>query len=765
MSSAALSLGVSALKSALNPEQFRAATHVDGPLLVLAGAGSGKTRVLIHRIAHILDQEKAKPWQIMAVTFTNKAAAEMRHRLETLVGPTAKEAWLGTFHALSARMLRIEGYRLGYAGNFSIYDAEDSKRLLKQILKEMGIETNHHGVNPNSIGGEIDRAKNKGLGPKAFAESVQAFDVPARKLAKAVYFKYQDALRKANAMDFGDLVYLSTELLKHHPAAAARFQKRFRYIMVDEFQDTNHIQYEWLKVLLKDHENLMVVGDDDQSIYRWRGAEVAHILGFEHTFPKSEVVRLEQNYRSTGNILDAANAVIARNQRRHGKNLFTESGPGAKVGLALLESSEQEAELVINLIREEIEEGADPADCAILYRMNAQSRMFESHLRRARIPYRLVGGTGFFDRMEVKDIVAYLRLIVNPNSRSDFERVVNTPGRGIGAKTIERLRAAGEAAGLEGLRMLELDDAALKKAGLSAASIKKLRGFEALILELKQLSLKQSATQVATEVVHRTDYEKHLLAKDRASAEDRFSNVEELVSSVAELEARIESESQSKTSLERFLDEASLASGERSEGDIDGVRLMTLHTAKGLEFPCVLMVGLEEKTFPSARAVEDGEEAPMEEERRLCYVGMTRAMRKLTLTSARRRVIFGKTEVRLPSRFLGEIPDDVVETAGFTAPSALVSFKSLADRGLDGPLDRPLDDRDDGNPFFEEPSSEEVRTIASVEIGAESQVFHRSFGRGKVLQVEGAGPRARATVSFESGATKTIVLKFLEHSS
>ncbi|MEL6187525.1 MAG: 3'-5' exonuclease, partial [Myxococcota bacterium] len=609
----------------------------------------------------------------LAVTFTNKAAGEMRQRLEALVGPSVRDAWIGTFHALSARMLRIEGHRLGYSGNFSIYDADDAKRLLKSVMSDMGIETSGYGVNVNTVGQEIDRAKNAGLAPKAFADSVGGFDIPAKKIAKAVYFKYQDALRRANAMDFGDLVRLATELLRHHPEAFQRFGKRFRYVMVDEFQDTNRIQYDFLRALTREHRNLMAVGDDDQSIYRWRGAEVAHILGFDEEHEDAEVVKLEQNYRSTGNILAAANAVIAHNRSRHRKTLFTEAGRGPPVGLAVFEEDTDEARQVTERIRRGLEDGREPYEHAILFRMNAQSRLFEESLRKARLPYRLVGGTGFFERMEVKDILAYLRLIANPTSRQDFERVVNTPSRGIGAKSLERLRAAsGER---EGAQQLDVDDAALRQAGLGASAVKKLRSFQDLIHRLRAQASTESATDVATAVVQLTGYGAHLEKHDPATAEDRMANVEELVSSIAEHEREMaeapsphpESDlglgmAGAKTPLEAYLDQASLASGERMEGAEGGVQLLTLHAAKGLEFPVVFLVGLEEKTFPSARAVEGDDPGALEEERRLCYVGMTRAMEELHLSLARRRVIFGKMELRPPSRFVGELPDDVVES-------------------------------------------------------------------------------------------------------
>ena len=762
------------LRTELNPEQYLAATTIDGPLLVLAGAGSGKTRVLVFRIAHILAQGKAKPWQILAVTFTNKAAKEMRHRLETLVGPMVHQAWIGTFHSLSARMLRIEGHRLGYNPNFTIYDADDSKRLLKSIMTDMEIETSGHAVNADRVGHAIEQAKNAGQNPKAFAESVSQFDPPAKRIAKAVYFRYQQTLRQANAMDFGDLVRLATELLKHHPEAFERFGRRFRYIMVDEFQDTNKIQYDFLKALTREHHNLMVVGDDDQSIYRWRGAEVAHILGFGKEHPDAEVIRLEQNYRSSGHILLAANAVIARNRQRHPKTLFTEAPDGAKVGLAILSDGQAEAQLVASEIRKRIHDGREPHEHAILFRMNAQSRLFEEALRRARLPYRLVGGTGFFERKEVKDILAYMRLLVNPSSRQDFARVVNTPTRGIGAKSLERLRASSDTQ--EGLDMLQVSDDILGQTGLRKAAITKLRSFARLMSELRELAQNASAVEVVQELIKRIEYEMYLEKSDPTTSDDRMANIAELVTSIAEHESRtftevlIPSEGNAdeqnihtgglgltgaKTPLEAYLDEAALAAGERTSGDQDGVQLLTLHAAKGLEFPVVFLVGVEEKTFPSARAVESDEPGAIEEERRLCYVGMTRAMEELHITLARRRVIFGRTELRTASRFVGELPDKAVRALGVPSSRQNSTWDDE---------DELFDDSDeaefgDPNPF--EDFDDTSFSGASGSPRAGDRAHHNTFGPGRVLSVSGSGGKARLQIEFEDGSTRTVIAKYL----
>lgn len=762
------------LPTVLNPEQYRAATTTDGPLLVLAGAGSGKTRVLVHRIAYILSEKKAQPWQILAVTFTNKAAGEMRARLERLIGAPARDAWIGTFHALSARMLRIEGHRLGYQTNFSIYDADDSRRLLKSVLRAMNVDLSGYSVNVKTVGAEIDKAKNAALGPGAFAERVQPRDTPPRMIARAAYFRYQDALRRANAMDFGDLVRLATELLKHHPQAFERFGRRFRYIMVDEFQDTSRVQYDFLKALTREHRNLMVVGDDDQSIYRWRGAEVAHILGFDEEYPDAEVVKLEQNYRSTGNILAAANGVIAHNRARHRKSLFTEAAPGPRVGLALHADAQAEAQSVARKISRSVSDGREFYEHAILFRMNAQSRLLEEGLRKERLPYRLVAGTGFYERMEVKDIISYLRLLVNPNSSQDFARVVNVPARGIGAKSLERLAVAAAPHGWEGMKALGLKDAVLREAGLGPGPIKKLRAFERLMKNLKTFAETETATEVARAVIERTEYLTHLQKYDPSSADDRIANVEELVSSISEHEEEVGTPATitgpdgpslgmagAKTPLEAYLDMASLASGERGEGDAGGVQLLTLHAAKGLEFPVVFLVGLEEKTFPAARAVEGHEIAAIEEERRLCYVGMTRAMEELHLSLARRRVIFGKTEVRGPSRFVGELPEDALEASMPTHPAPSRAVDPFEDHVSDD--DEDLEDYD-ANTFVEEgPVHRQVES--PLDGGGPrrgGKVRHNTFGEGVIVSVDGVGGKARVQAHFQDGKTRTVIARFLD---
>ena len=797
----------------LNPEQLEAATTIDGPLLVLAGAGSGKTRVLVHRIAHILAESKAAPWQIFAVTFTNKAANEMRTRLAQLLGPEVKEAWIGTFHALCARILRLEGQRLGFDPGFTIYDADDAKRLLKSIMEELGIDPSSHGTPVSAVANEIDRAKNAGLTASAFRDTSMKFETPSFRAARRVYPKYQKALAKANAMDFGDLLLWALELMKHHSQARNRFCRRFRYVLVDEFQDTNRVQYELLQQLVSEHGNLAVVGDDDQSIYRWRGADVTNILGFHRQFPNAKVVKLEENYRSSANILAAANAVIRQNRSRHDKTLRTRAPAGDPVAVTMVESGEAEAALIARTIVEEQRNDGTlgPDAFAILYRQNAQSRAFEEAFRRLRLPFRIVGGTGFYERKEVKDILAYLRVTANPRSRQDFERIVNVPSRKIGPTTVKRLRSAGEATEFEGAEMLQVPDDGMKAAGLGPAAVKKLRALDALLSGFRGLSETASATEVAIEIIEATGYLDHLRQSDPASAEDRIANVQELVSSIAEHESQIAAPDDAepddaavempepntapnateddvegpldsglgmagaKTPLQAFLDQAALTAPNDDDGT--GITLMTLHAAKGLEFPVVFMVGMEEMTFPSRRAVDDIDPATMEEERRLCYVGMTRAMRRLYLSAARYRRIYGQEEVRSPSRFLGELPDEVVGNF-----PELANARRWARAHAEAAVGLPTDDRGgDRIEYDETPPRAETdapptptqgrkpEARPEMDVAGSDDLFqpgaavaHNLFGRGVIQSTDGTGAKARLTIDFPGHGTKKVIARFVK---
>jgi len=769
------------LAGLLNPEQLRAATTIDGPLLILAGAGSGKTRVLVHRAAHILHEGRAQPWELFLVTFTNKAAKEMRERLEKLIGPEVRSAWIGTFHALCARMLRQEGYRLGYNSSFTIYDSDDSKRLVKKIMGEMEFDSSNYALSPPQIISAIDRAKNKGLTPEAYKDQLSHFATPAERAAVGVYFRYREALRRANAMDFGDLLLITVELMKHHAEARQRFAERFRYVMVDEFQDTNQVQYEVLRQLVSVHKNLAVVGDDDQSIYRWRGAEVSNILGFSKAHAKATVVKLEQNYRSTANIITAANAVIRQNSKRHDKTLFTDSEAGAPVGLAMFDYSDAEARFIVGFIQERVAHGEDPTSFAILYRQNAQSRAFEEQLMRHRVPYVLIGGTGFYDRREVKDILAYLRLTANPRSRADFERIINVPSRKIGATTLARLRSAAEATGAEGAELLALSDETLSQHGLKGAVVKRLRQVRGLLEDLRTFAQDAEASQVAAEAISLTDYEAYLDKSDPNSAEDRRANVQELVSSISEHEKVLGGPAfdpgdpsgddggfglaGAKTPLQAFLDQASLTSG-GEEGEVtEGVNLLTLHSAKGLEFPIVFMVGMEENTFPSRRVIESDDREAIEEERRLCYVGVTRAMKEIHLSAARVRRIYGQDEARPPSRFLAELPPSVVANMPLTVAQlngaqamgmGLQAVSAPAVRAENRGSDRIEYDR----PMARHgPPDAQAGPSEHPQVG--EQVHHNLFGVGLVIARDAPGSSGRLTIQF-GDEQKRVISKYVE---
>ncbi len=769
------------LAALLNEAQHEAAATTEGPLLVLAGAGSGKTRVLVHRIAHIVEQGLAYPSQILAVTFTNKAAGEMKDRLGRLLGEDLRRSWIGTFHSMCGRILRMEGHRLGFTSSFSIYDTDDSKRTVRRVMESLKLDTKKSsGLSVAGVMHEIDQAKNKGLSPKDLQNIEVPFFQPNSVAARKVYPRYQESLRRANAMDFGDLLLLAVELLRHHPEVLARFQDKFRYVMVDEFQDTNGIQYELLRLLVKQHENLAVVGDDDQSIYRWRGAEVRNILDFQKAFPRAKVVKLERNYRSSGNILAAANAVIKRNENRHPKTLYTDAEEGLPIGVAMLNHGDEEAWLVAETIAHRIRAGESGENFAILYRQNAQSRPFEQAFRRARVPYTLIGATSFFERKEVKDLLAYLRVIANPASQEDFERIINVPPRQLGDKTVERLRELADQAGLSGTQVLDLDDARLEAAGLKGKTLEKLKQLGKLFRELGELAATESATEVAQEIVSRTKYLAYLEKEDPVKAEDRIHNVEELVSSIAEHESlyteALDPETGdpltlagARTPLQAFLDEAALISTGDQKTKDGAVSLLTLHAAKGLEFPVVFLVGMEEHTFPTRRAVE-GMDADMEEERRLCYVGFTRPMRELNLSCVRFRRVYGTDEVRRPSRFLGDIPESLVTNFGQVGaqperPSS--SFRPSAGavqvRGGD------FVELDDPSPFFDpftdadgqvEPGPPAPSESSTLRRGA--RVSHNTFGLGVVEQVEGTGPRAHLTIRFPTVGTKRVVARFVQ---
>jgi len=721
------------LLSALNPMQQEAVLHGDGPLLILAGAGSGKTRTLTHRVAHLIGERSVEPWRILAVTFTNKAAAEMRERIERLLGSDALP-WVSTFHAACVRILRREIAALGFTPNFVIYDDRDSERLLKDCLAVLRIP--EQTLTPRLAGALIDAAKNKGLTPQAYARG----DEPHDGLA-AVYARYQDLLARANALDFGDLLLTTLRLFDERPDVLDRYRGRFRHVLVDEYQDTNAVQYRLTNALASGSRNLCVVGDDDQSIYRWRGAEIGNILDFERDYPDAVVIRLEQNYRSTGNILDAAGAVVARNARRTGKTLWTENPRGDKVSVAALPDDLEEARFVAREIERLLGGPWARREIAVFYRTNAQSRSLEEALVRHRIPYVMVGGVKFFSRAEVKDVLAYLRILINPADSLSVKRVINVPSRGIGAATVERIAALEEDAGgfLAACRL------ALERELLKPLQAEKVRGFTSLIDAFAARLDHVAYPQLTARLIEESGYGPMLREDGSAEARERLQNLDELLKGMEE-------HAGSEQTLQDYLEQVALVTDvDAYDGTADRVTLMTLHAAKGLEFPVAFIAGMEEGLFPHAR-VSDSD---IEEERRLCYVGMTRAMKRLYLTHALRRRVYGDFQANPRSRFIDEIPAELVVPAGEVPRPAGAGWRFATRRPAflaDTPERIEVAAGEDG---------ERVRVVYDedgLRIG--SRVRHGTFGVGTIKRVEGAGEQQKVTVLFRSVGAKKLLLKF-----
>ncbi len=630
----------------LNEPQREAVLHDEGPLLVLAGAGSGKTRVLTHRIAYAVETDRAAPGEILAITFTNKAAGEMKERVEMLVGRRARAMWVMTFHSACARMLRAEGNRLGYTRGFTIYDEADSLRLVKRCIEELDIDPKR--FTPRAIKRQISDAKNSLLDAAGYREHISSF---FEQTAADVYELYEQRIHSMNAMDFDDLLVRCVDLLRLFPEVAERYRSTFRHVLVDEYQDTNRAQYRWLQLLAEEHRNLCVVGDDDQSIYRFRGADIRNILDFEDDFPDARVIKLEQNYRSTQTILSAANAVVSHNRARKSKVLWTDIGAGDPVRVRELEDEHAEARYVAGEIDRLVESGASRDEIAIFYRTNAQSRVLEDTLVRYGVGYQVIGGTRFYERAEIKDAIAYLTLLVNPSDVVAFERVVNSPRRGIGNTTQARIVSH---ANTVGEPVWEVALAPEDVPGLGAAAIKAVGRFMSTMERVRERADTASVGDLLDELLNEVGYLEALRAERTIEAEGRLENLEELVGVAREYDATAD-----EPSVEEFLQQIALFSEQDNLRDDEGIiTLMTLHNAKGLEFPVVLMIGCEDGVFPHMRAIESGD---LEEERRLCYVGITRAKRQLYMTHARQRALYGAREWYIPSRFLSEIPDELVD--------------------------------------------------------------------------------------------------------
>jgi DNA helicase-2/ATP-dependent DNA helicase PcrA len=728
----------------LNPVQREAAECVAGPLLVLAGPGSGKTRVLTYRIAHLLSLG-VPPWRILSLTFTNKAAGEMRERILRLVGEGGSKIWMGTFHSMFARIMRADGAALGYGSNFSIYDASDSQGLIRDIQQRLGIAPQQFST--SALQSRISSAKNQLIDPDSMAAS--AGDLWTEKTA-LVYAEYARQLKLNNALDFDDLLIRPIDLFRRHPAVLDKYADRFHFVLVDEYQDTNRAQYEALRLLVGKRRNICVVGDDAQSIYSFRGADIRNILEFEKDFPEAKVVRLEQNYRSTGTIIAAADHVIRRNRDRLVKNLWTENPGGEPVAVITCDGDREEAAIVVSAIFEEVRSrGLDFRDFAVMYRTNVQSRVLEDALRRNAIPYRLIGGVEFYQRKEIKDILAYLRLIVNPLDNESFARVVNVPVRGVGNAAFGRLRAF---AASRGLGLL----AAAGSPGIEGIGKRALAGiasFVRLIDDHRKILREVSVGEFVRVLVDALGVLPALKEEGTPEAMGRRENIQELLSALDEY-----SETRPDPTLESFLQEVSLLSSvDRSDDGKNAVTLLTLHAAKGLEFPVVFITGMEEGILPLYNGGEP-DRKDIEEERRLCYVGMTRAKERLYCSNARVRHRFGEYLTQVPSRFLGEIPEELCRTLPFTMGPG----HGAAATGHHRRRERPKRRADADDRWYHSDPEVDIAEYASDagEFRAGLAVEHEQFGRGKIVEIEYAGESTRAVVDFHAHGLKHLILKY-----
>ncbi len=704
------------LLSGLNDPQREAVTYGEGPLLILAGAGSGKTRVLTHRIAYLVATDAAKPNEILAITFTNKAAGEMRDRAELLVGRRVRAMWVMTFHAACARMLRAHADKLGYTRRFTIYDQADARRLIKRNLDELGIDPKR--FTPSSIHNQISDAKNKLRDADSYAQMVGSF---FEQTVADVYRAYERELHRMNAMDFDDLLVRAVNVLELFQEVRDQYAGTFRHVLVDEYQDTNHVQYRWLQLIAEERRNLMVVGDDAQSIYGFRGADIRNILEFEDTFPDAHVVKLEQNYRSTQTILDAANAVIRNNRGQKLKSLWTDLGQGDPIKIRELEDEHAEARFVTGEVQRLLDEGVSRAEVAVFYRTNAQSRVLQDTLVRADIPYQVIGGTKFYERAEIKDAVAYLITLVNPQDTGAFTRVVNSPRRGIGSTSLSRLLAFSNTTGIS------IWDAASdpeQVPQLGGPAVKAFRRFMATMHVLRErVESNPPIAELLKELLQETGYLEALEAERTIEAQGRLENLEELVNVAAEYDALSEADPTREASLADFLEQVALISDADDRSDDEGlVTLMTLHNAKGLEYPIVFMIGCEEGVFPHSRALDEG---GLEEERRLCYVGITRAQRDLYLTYARTRNVFGARNFGAPSRFIGEIPDDLTDREQ-QQPRGLAGLRARATTWASAGSSGPSWDADAPAP-----------AASAFRMGED--VTHPKFGEGVVTGLEPGG--------------------------
>lgn len=756
----------------LNEPQREAVYHTDGPLLILAGAGSGKTRVLTHRIAYLIGERGVDAWNILAITFTNKAAEEMRQRVDNLVGFGAESVWVSTFHSACVRILRRFIDRLGYENHFTIYDTDDQKTLIKEVCRKVDVDTKV--FKERSLLSAISSAKNEMILPDEF-ELNAGGDFAKMKIAK-VYREYEAQMRANNALDFDDLLVKTVQLLQTQPDVLESYQERFRYIMVDEYQDTNTVQFQLVSLLAGKYKNLCVVGDDDQSIYKFRGANIRNILDFEHEFPDAKVIKLEQNYRSTGNILNAANSVIANNRGRKEKSLWTENGEGELIRLRQFDTAFDEADFIGEDIKSAVRQGGSYNDSAVLYRTNAQSRLLEEKFIAMNIPYKIVGGVNFYARREIKDLLAYLKTIDNGRDDVAVRRIINVPKRGIGLTTINRIQ---ESATERGIGFYEALLAPELIAGVGRSATK-LDSFAALIEYFKTLEEEMNITDLLQEVIEKTGYIESLENEDKEEAKTRKENIDELISKAATYEESCQDKDE-KATLSGFLEEVALVADIDSlDEDQEYVVLMTLHSAKGLEFPRVYLAGMEDGLFPGYMSINAGDREELEEERRLCYVGITRAEQELTLTSARRRMVHGETQYNPMSRFVKEIPRELLDTGNkkFTQETempaqqntyarAREAFRAQAFAGALGGM-TPAKNQGVGKPLTGSQALASLQKGSQLAAGGNGplgyevgdRVRHVKFGEGTVTDIKEGGRDHEVTIEFDSVGTRKMFAKF-----
>ncbi len=729
----------------LNAEQREAVFHTEGPLLILAGAGSGKTRVLTHRIAYLIEEKGINPWNILAITFTNKAAGEMRERVDDIVGFGSESIWVSTFHSTCVRILRRHIDRLGYDNNFTIYDSDDQKTLMKDVCKLLQIDTKTY--RERTILSAISSAKDEMVTPEEYELNAYG-DFSKKKIAEA-YKEYERQLKANNALDFDDLLVKTVQLFQTQPEILEYYQDRFRYIMVDEYQDTNTVQFKLISLLAAKYKNLCVVGDDDQSIYKFRGANIQNILSFEKEFEHTKVIKLEQNYRSTSTILDAANAVIKNNVGRKAKSLWTENGEGEKIQFRQFDTAYDEAEYIVGDIRERVDNGkAAYCDHAVLYRTNAQSRLFEEKMITANIPYKIVGGVNFYARKEIKDLLAYLKTIDNGKDDLAVRRIINVPKRGIGLTTVNRIT---EAAQQRGISFYEALCSADLVPGLGR-SISKLESFAAMIEYFRKEAEHLSITELMEEILTETGYVEELKAEGEEEAEARLQNIDEFLNKIAAYEESCEEE---LPTLSGFLEEVALVADIDSlDEESDYVVLMTLHSAKGLEFPYVYLAGMEDGIFPSYMTITADDPTEIEEERRLCYVGITRAKKELAMTCARRRMIRGETQYNKMSRFLKEVPPQLLSTGKIVEKEELELPKQNAYVQAKQSFQ--------AKPFMISKPVQQfgVKSGEGLSYGVGDRVRHMKFGEGTVTAITEGGRDYEVSVDFDSAGTKKMFASF-----